>query len=216
MVRLNILQTSNQNNKLLLEISFNKYRNIDLIMFSIFLFICEVTSMLVKNSAINDIYFTFSVFILALTIFRWNWWGVIPIVIGYCGSAIVESIYLNTPILIAILNNVIANLFGILLVLVFYINNDQQKVKQIIKNNILLLIMYFIIPFILIGIGKGVVGLIIGEGSFVKNFLYYIFNYQILSIFASILLGVFLSKHQSLMVDQKQYIREIQEKKEKL
>lgn len=197
-----------------LKISFKKYCLIDLIMFSIFIYICEMISYFVNNSAINDIYFTFSILVYSIVIFRWNFKAILPGAIGFILSIV--TIYLvNGGNLALLFVNALCNISAILISFIFYLNKDKLIIKEKIRNNLIYKILYFISPFIVIGLFTGVFAVILKEGKFINTVIHYLLNYEILSIFASILVGCLLSKHQSLLVDQKEYIDEIVTRKEK-
>lgn len=180
--------------------SFRKYRAIDLIVLTVLLAACEILSVYIENSPINDIHFSLSIFILILAMFRWNQYSLFVCVGGFFLAGIGEVLLLNLPA-VTILTNILCNIFAEGLLIAF-----RLVKKERFEQNPLLVAAAVVMTFSFIGVGSGFIGWLFEGKPFWDTFRIYLFVYHPLSVFVSVLLGVLLYRHQGLFRDQRQMI----------
>lgn len=77
-----------------------------------------------------------------------------------------------------------------------------------------LLILFLVITYALLGLGEGVALLLIGDFNLIGNFVFYIFNQEIYSIVISIVVILLLRTIDNLIVNVDEHLKWIQQEED--
>ncbi len=183
-----------------------KFMMIDLTIFSILAGLSEFFSGFLFNYFNSGYYISLAIMITIIAIIRWSFWGVIPLLVSGIVDIIMNQNYIMTdkPLELgyAILFYVIAPLT--ILFVLFYVKRKRRD-EQI--NTTAKFILYIIMCYLLLIIGKGIVILII-EHTF-TGFADYFVSVSLSLVISLILLLIFKSK-TDLIRDMDSYIEEVQ------
>ena len=183
-----------------------KFMMIDLTIFSILAGLSEFFSGFLFNYFNSGYYISLAIMITIIAIIRWSFWGVIPLLVSGIVDIIMNQNYIMTDkpleLVYAILFYVIAPLT--ILFVLFYVKRKRRD-EQI--NTTAKFILYIIMCYLLLIIGKGIVILII-EHTF-TGFADYFVSVSLSLVISLILLLIFKSK-TDLIRDMDSYIEEVQ------
>ena len=191
-----------------MQLTFKKYRTIDLVLFAVLLCIFETVCVVVANKWIDAGLFTVSITyaILAIVYMRWNAFGIIHAILGgfvyarvyrLCGSDVGVKEYAMY---------IVGNLFTAISLVLFKIIGKQK-----IRDNIFLSLLFAIIVYILAHVGRATVAVIYQKGFLLLSFI----SSDVVSLLFTCL-AVFITRRlDGMFEDQKTYLfRQERERKE--
>ena len=182
-------------------ISFNKYKIIDISLLTLIAIIFEIIS--VKSlSWFEQVFYISTFFIISLiTMIRWNYLAIFPIVANAITYCIVAGGRFESYIIY-----IFGNLF-LLINLIWFI-----KGKNILKNTYAL-ICYIFSGYILVSVGKTLVSMFFDLGEDINTWDVLLGNFEAhtLTIFVTIIILVVLNNQGTIMIDQKEYVESLKE-----
>lgn len=168
----------------------------------------SIVSLFVFSNKSFQFYFSFTVLVLFITLVRWNFLGIVPYLISQIILSIVQINFFHTEVMVTLFANLGSALF------LFVIPLILTKYKKEVRKNPLLLISLLLLTYILIGMGKGISLLFLGDYNFFGNFIFYIFSQEIYSIVISLILILLLRSIDNLIVNVKNHLKMQQEEDE--
>lgn len=191
-----------------MNLTFKKYRAIDLTIFSVLSVVLEALIVLASNEWFPGVIYTLSlsVTVTSIVMVRWGLWAAIPALLS--GVTVVGVYYLGG---VAVgLDTVLIYLVGNLFMLFGYGFIRLVGRARIEDKKGFTSYLYVLIVYLLLLIGKTVVAVCMGKGfMIIANF-----NFAECTSLIIALLAVFVAKRQEgLFVDQKTYLLELEKKR---
>lgn len=184
------------------------YRRVDLFVFLVLMIFSSIISLFLFSNKSFQFYFSFTILILYITLVRWNYLGIVPFVISLVILSIFQIYFFHTEVVFTLVVNIGSALFLFVIPLVL------TKYKKSVRKNPLILTLLFLLTYALIGLGKGIALLFVGDFHFFANFVFYIFNQEIYSIVISLILILLLRNIDNLIVNVKKHLKILQEEED--
>jgi len=89
-----------------------------------------------------------------------------------------------------------------------------KKYELKLRKRPVLLILFLVITYALLGLGEGVALLLTGDFNLIGNFVFYIFNQEIYSIVISIVVILLLRTIDNLIVNVDEHLKWIQQEED--
>lgn len=187
---------------------YKMYRRLDLFVFLILMSFSSILSLFLFSNKSFQFYFSFTILVLFITLVRWNYLGIVPFLISQVILSIFQINFFHTEVVFTFIANIGSALF------LFVIPLILTNYKKEIRKNPLIVTLLLILTYVLIGLGKGVSLLFLGDYHFFANFVFYIFNQEIYSIVISLILVLLLRNIDNLIVNVKKHLEMIQEEED--
>lgn len=184
---------------------FELYRKVDLIIFGILMVFSSVLSLFLFSNKSYQFYICFTNLLIYITMIRWKYFALIPIAINQIIIAVVQIEFFEIDYALSI----VVNLFNLFLIWIIPVLLDK-KIRKI-KNKPIILFLMFILTNILIGIGRTIGLLVLGDTNILGNLIFYLINQELFSMLISLVLLGFLKNIDNLLVDVKEYLLELNE-----
>lgn len=187
---------------------YEVYRRMDLIIFGILMLFSSIISLFVFTNKSFQFYFSFTVLVLFITLVRWNYLGIVPYIISQAILSILQIYCFHTDIAITLCANLGSCLFLFVLPFIF------KKYELKLRKRPVLLILFLVITYALLGLGEGVALLLTGDFNLIGNFVFYIFNQEIYSIVISTVVILLLRTIDNLIVNVDEHLKWIQQEED--
>ncbi|MDE6660609.1 MAG: hypothetical protein K2J93_02145, partial [Anaeroplasmataceae bacterium] len=161
--------------------NYKMYRRLDLFVFLILMTFSSIISLFLFSNKSFQFYFSFTVLVLFITLVRWNYLGLAPYILSQAILSIFQICFFHTEVAFTLVANIGGALFLFVIPLVL------TKYKKAVRKNPLILSLMLLLTYILIGLGKGIALLFVGDFHFFANVIFYIFNQEIYSIVISLI-----------------------------
>lgn len=183
---------------------FEMYRRIDLIVFGVLMIFSSLASLFVFSNHSFQFYICFTDLILFIVIVRWNYLGLLPYLVNQVILSAVQVYFFSSDILTVFGVNIFGCLFVPVLCFI---------VSKFIKNPRtypLRLCALFGLLVVLIGLGRALGMFLVGDFSFMNNFIYYVINQDFFSMVIGMILLLLLRNIDNLIVNVKDRILTVQ------
>lgn len=180
------------------RISYPQYRLADLMLFLLIMCGCEVLNILAISKWFKSQLFSVSVMMLVslLVMVRWNWWAAIFPATG----GLITCLLLGASGIEAYVVYIIGNSF--ILFDWFFLKIGKEKLKKWYW-----LLLYVFIGYLLVAFGRTLTALCFGN-DFVGCLVSYLGYGELLNFVFTFIVLFILSRFESMVVDQKKYLKE--------
>ncbi len=180
------------------RISYPQYRLADLMLFLLIMCACEVINILAVSKWFSGQLFSVSVMMLVslLVLVRWNFWAAIFPATG----GLITCLLLGAKGIEAYIVYIIGNSF--ILFAWFLLKIGKEKLKKWYW-----LLLYVFIGYLLVAFGRTVIALCFNQ-DFVSCLVSYLGYGELLNFVFTFLVMFLLTRFNSMVVDQKQYLKE--------
>lgn len=192
--------------------SLGKYRAIDL---SFLMFIAcglDAIMLFAKSKFPPMIYFwlSISMAVSLIAIIRWNWWGLIPAVFSACFYILFSNYAMGVLLTVSVEGTMAKSLtsyaLGTLFIAVEMLYLRLVKKERVCSNG-WLLILYAVIAFLAVALGRAVVSVFFGE-NFIISLAGYL-QVDSLNLVWTIIILFITNKQDGMLFDQKEYFLEV-------
>lgn len=184
-----------------MNLTFKKYRLIDIAIFSAILIVCEALCVVAINEWFKAELYTVSLVltVVAITMMRWGALSVIHLIVGSLTTVIVSNmcggiISLYHSLMIYVIGNLPA-----MLMLLFIKGVGKEK----IASNFWLSAVYVIFMYVLMQVGKYLVALVFGQSQ--GSLLIYLSS-EIISLLFAVIVVLLVRNLDGMFEDQKTYL----------
>lgn len=192
-----------------MEMSFKKYRAIDLIIFAVILTVCETICVLASAKWFPNELFSVSITctIVALSMMRWGWLSVIHSILG--GAVYVFVIFLcqvATITKMAYVVYCVGNTFSLFALIGFKIFSKQK-----IRSSWLFTVFFVVCVYLLMHFGHAIVSVCFGKPF--KELINFV-TFDCISLLFAIIAVLISRRLDGVFEDQKAYLFRISRAKE--
>lgn len=193
-----------------MQLTYGKYRSIDLAIYAGLLCVCEMLCVFAVMKWVKYQLFTVSVTgaVVAIVAMRWNYFSIIHALLGGLAYVLAVAIAGGKVLASQYAIYIIGNAFAVFAVLAF-----KVVPKQKIKESWLLTALFGLVVYALMQFGKTVVSLLFGGG--LQTFRLFFFD-DIVSLLFTVVILLIVRNLEGTFVDQKQYLLELDKEKNKI
>lgn len=192
--------------------SLGKYRATDLAVLTFIACGLDAIILFAKSKFPPMVYFwlSISMIISLIAIIRWNWWGLIPMVASSCFYILFSNYAMGKLLTVTgegtVVKSLVVYAVGSLFIAVEMLYIRLVKKERICSSG-WLLILYAVIGFVAVALGRSVVSVFFGD-DFLISLAGYL-QVDSLNLVWTIIILFITNKQDGILCDQKEYFLEV-------